>query len=197
MSSKFRRLAALAAAAATLPVVVIGVAAGAAGAEPGPGLMSAPAATTYTGPPIPVPCVRRIEINDRFMLEGTRSSDSDSAYTYMTFEVTTNFSCTREGTVEYQTVNVSADSWDYVATSGTLRFNSGSSATKHITVLVKKDGSPGGTESFALVLTDASSGIDVEDAVGRGNILNDDTVCVPPPGWVPQPPYYPDYHCSE
>lgn len=193
VSSTFKRFAAVAAATAALPIVVIGATHGVAGAEPvasGGGSTAA----TYTGPPIPIPCDRRIEIGNRTMYEGTQSSTADSQYTYMTFSVTSG-GCLREGGVEWMTFGGSASGvHDYVAASGSLRFGSGDADPRSVTIRIKKDGSPGPNENFYLVLINATDAIDVDDAVGTGTILNDDNLCTPPPGL---PPGFPDYHCSE
>ncbi len=195
MSTMFRRFAAIAAAAVTLPVVVIGIAAGSAGAEPGMGGPGSTPVPTIGPPPPPATCIRSLDINDRSVVEGTRTEANDAIYGYLTFTVSSN-SCGRGGTVSYTTLpgTASADG-DYVSESGTLTFATGSTANRYITIQIRRDGAPGDDETMHVVLHSPSSAIDIDDAVGRGTIVNDDYSCGPPPGL---PPYlHPDYHCSE
>lgn len=194
MSTMFRRFAAVAAAAVALPVVVIGIATGTAGAEPGQG-GSTPPPTTVPAPPPPL-CIRSLDINDRTVVEGTRTEANDAIYGYMTFTVSSN-SCGRGGTVSYTTLPGTASAGgDYVSESGTLTFAAGSTANRYITIQIRRDGAPGDDETMHVVLHNPSSSlIDIDDGVGRGTIANDDYSCGPPPGL---PPYlHPDYHCSE
>jgi hypothetical protein len=196
VSSILRRFAAAAAAAAALPIVVIGVTQGVAGAAPGPG----PGTTvpTYTTPPPPLVCERGVSVANRTVYEGTRTETNNIPYTYVTFTVSSS-GCSAAGSVDYFTFPGSATAGvDYYSRSGTLRFESGDSGSRTVTVPVVKDPSPGDNEVFHLFLTDASSQVDIDDGFATATILNDDSVCVPPWDWTPPPPpYQGDYHCSE
>lgn len=187
------------AAAAALAAALVCAAGLPAGADPAPA-PAGPAATT-AGPAataVLLPCVRSLSVGDRSVVEGTPTGVSDTTYTLATFAVTSTGCSRAAATVSWGTMGMSASApWDYVAWTGTVTFPAGSHATRWVTVLVKKDSSPGPNESYLVLLHTPSSGTVLGDATGVGAIVNDDTVCVPPPGWNPQPPYYGDYHCSE
>lgn len=177
-----RRLAAAAALAVAL-VGTLGVPAGAAPNDPG-----------VIGP---APCVRTLQIGDRAVAEGTRLSTAEATHTAVSFPVTSS-GCARATTVSWGTMGMSASSTsDFVLSSGTVTFPAGSHATRWLTVPVKRDGSPGTNESYWVFLHTPSSGTVLADPNALGTILNDDASCTPQPEWNPQPPYYPDYHCSE
>jgi hypothetical protein len=158
---------------------------------------SGPAVAAPADPGIILPplCVRHVAIGDRAVYEGTPSGDG--SYTSMTFSVTST-GCARGGQVNLTTFGGTALSGiDYLPVSGYVVLPAGSLATRYVTIRVIKDGSPGDHESLFVVLSAPSSGVILDDAVGEGTIVNDDNACAAPPGWLPQPPLYPDYHCSE
>ena len=76
--------------------------------------------------------------------------------------------------INYTTANVSAEAGsDYAAANGVLTFAAGDS-TKTITVNVAGDTTLEGNEQFTVTLNGASSGLTIGDAVGVGQINNDD-----------------------
>lgn len=176
MRTIFRRLAALAAAMVTVLTLGPTVAQADYITDPGIGEL--------------VPCFRSVRVSDVRAFEGNLGTGT--SWTQLTFTVTST-GCLRGGQFSYQTVYGSADSWDFSATSGTVTLVNGDGAPRHLTVWVHRDNSPGPDEYLWMVLTNASSGLNVTDAVAKGYILNDDSVCVPPPDLPPGA----DYHCSE
>lgn len=181
MRRSFRSLVTAMVAAVGIPVVVFGLTNGAAHAQIDP-----------TTPPPPLVCNRTIDIGDRIANEGTATTSTVIALTPFTFTVSSR-GCNRAGTVSYRTEHGTTNSYDYVSTSGTLTFAEGDGSNKNITVLVRKDGSPGNNESFRVRLYAPSANVVVDDGSGLGVILNDDTVCQAPPDLPPGT----DYHCSE
>ena len=76
--------------------------------------------------------------------------------------------------VQYATVNGSAASGsDYNAASGTLTFAPGESA-KSFNLVIINDGAKEATETFNVVLSNASNAILASPAVTTVNILDDD-----------------------
>lgn len=176
--------------AAALPIVGIGVAQGAAQAT-----IAQPA---WSLPPVSCAVDRHVAVGNRTVYEGTRTEADNTPYTYVTFVVSSS-GCSAAGSVDYFTIPGSATAGvDYLSTSGTLRFESGQSGPRTVTVRVVKDTSPGGSEVFHLFLGNASAQVTIDDGFGTATILNDDATCVPPWDWTPPPPpQQPDYHCSE
>lgn len=180
MTRLFRRLAAVLTAvlAAAVGVAVVAPVTGVAHAD---------------GFSLPLPCERTIRIGDDRGYEGNiPTSGGFYLQTLFAFAVTST-GCNRGGTVSYQTVSGTAETSDYVSTSGTLTFTAGDASTKTIYVWVVRDGSPGSDEYFWVHLTWPSDGIVVDDSWGKGTIINDDYACVAPPDIPPDA----DWHCME
>lgn len=179
MRAAVRRVAAAIVAVLGLPVAVTG--------------WLAPVATADVGlpPPPPTQCYRVVEVGDRQGFEGSLS-ESSASWTLFAFVVSSR-GCARSGSVSYQTMHGSTNSFDYTSTSGTITFAAGETGDRLVFVAVSRDGSPGPDERFWVRLHGASSSVDIDDTMGMGTILNDDAVCVPPPD---TPPGH-DYHCSE
>ncbi len=76
-------------------------------------------------------------------------------------------------TVVYSTQNGTADSSDYVPTSGTLTFLPNGALTQNVTVQVLGDLTPELNETFQVVLSNLSGGV-AGRAAATGTILNDD-----------------------
>lgn len=195
MRNIFRRIG-IAVAALAAPAALMVPAAGAA---PGVGAAgdTVPVVTTIAVPSPPL-CIRHVSVGDRRFYEGTRTSLSDSPYTYVTFPVTST-GCARAGEVSYTLIAGSATAGlDYRAATGRLTLIGSSMATVTVPATVLKDPSPGNDETFAVYLSAPTAGIALTDPYGSGTILNDDVHCVPPPDYLPpDPPMVPDYHCSE
>lgn len=154
------------------------------------------AATPTAGPVDLIPCTRSLQVGDRSAPEGTRVEETDPLYTYVSFPVT-SAGCPVGSTVSWSVHGLTASpTYDFLPGAGTLTFPAGSHATRWLTVRVVPDGSPGDTEVYRVQLHSPTGAV-VSDGVGLGWIGNDDSVCKAPPGWISQPPYYPDYHCSE
>lgn len=174
-----RRLAAAIAIAVGLPVAItVGVA----------------HADGYSTTPPPLICERSIRIGNYQGYEGNIPQSGGFYFqTLFSFTVTSS-GCNRGGTVAYHTTHLTTEPYDYSSTSGTLTFGAGDPASKTIYVWVTRDGSPGPDEYFWVGLGAPSAGIQIDDGLGLGTILNDDNECVAPPDL---PPGYPDWHCME
>ena len=102
------------------------------------------------------------------------AAEGQSGTTPLTFQVTLS-SSGELVTVDYQTVDGSAEAGsDYAAVSGTLSFGPGET-TKAITVLVNGDQTFESDESFTVALGRPTGAI-VTGPAGLGSILNDDPV---------------------
>lgn len=132
------------------------------------GAVPATAAPVAPGPGIVVPplCVRTVDVGDRTAAEGTRAGTGSDPYTYFSFPVTSR-GCAVAGTVSFLTFAGTATAGiDYLGLSTTVRFESGSLATRYVTVRVVKDGSPGPDETFVALLGSSSSLVKVDDGAG-------------------------------
>lgn len=107
-------------------------------------------------------------INDVTMNEG------DTGTTSFVFTVTRSGATGAAASVNYTTVDGTATvaNADYAATNGTLNFAIGD-ATKQITVLVNGDTVVEPTETFTVLLSNAT-GATITDDTGLGTITNDD-----------------------
>ena len=124
-----------------------------------------------TAPPPP-----SLSISDVTVTEG------NSGTVAAVFTVSLSASSTNPVTVGYATANGSATAGsDYVATSGTLTFNPGTTALT-ITVTVNGDTVVEPDETFFVNLTNPTNAT-LAKGQGQGTILNDDTA-PPPPGSI-------------
>jgi large repetitive protein len=95
-----------------------------------------------------------------------------------TFEVLLLSSPDGPVTVDYATADGTATApADYAATSGTLTFGPGDCCVKTVTVTVVDDTAFEADETFFVNLTNVS-GATIDDAQGRGDILDDDSAVV-------------------
>jgi hypothetical protein len=110
----------------------------------------------------------RISINSVSVNEGNRGT------TVMTFTVTLSAAYDQAVTVNFATHDYTATAGqDYEATTGTLTFAAGETS-KTISVLIKGDKRKEGTESFYILLSDASENAAISNAYGWGTILDND-----------------------
>ncbi len=112
-----------------------------------------------------------LKINDVKLTEGNSGTKP------FTFTVTLSAASGRTVTVNYATANDSATAGttgaaDYIAASGTLTFNAGTT-TRSITVSVRGDTTKEKDEKFLVNLT-AASNATISDAKGEGTIEDDD-----------------------
>ncbi|KQY89763.1 Calx-beta domain-containing protein [Brevundimonas sp. Root1423] len=104
-------------------------------------------------------------------------SEGDNGETVMTFTVT------REGgdgafTIDYATADGTATAGsDYEAAAGTLSFAAGETS-KTISVVVKGDVSPEGSETLTVKLSNPTGDAAVADGEARGRIVNDDMIAI-------------------
>ncbi|HET9217453.1 MAG TPA: Calx-beta domain-containing protein, partial [Terriglobia bacterium] len=109
-----------------------------------------------------------LNVSDVIILEG------DGGTTAAVFTVSLTGVVTEAVIVNYATADGTASAGsDYVATSGTLTFNSGP-ASAEITVLVNGDTQFEPAETFSFILASITGGI-VQNGVATGHIENDDT----------------------
>ena len=92
-----------------------------------------------------------------------------------TFTVSLSRTSDSDVTVDFTTMDGTADAGDYTATAGNLVFLSGET-TKDIAVSITDDGDEEGDETFSVELSNAN-GASLADAIGTGTILAND---VPP-----------------
>jgi hypothetical protein len=129
---------------------------------------------------------RTISIGDEPMLEGT-GQDS-----WFVFTVTSS-GCGWAGTVQYETVLVgAADESDLELTKGSLTFTPGDLSDQSILIRVYGDDLAEPNEAFAVCLDTPSKSIDVQERMGYGTIIDDDSRGTPGAAWI----YY-RIHCSE
>jgi urease beta subunit len=94
--------------------------------------------------------------------------------TYAMFVVTLGGTHATPVTVSYTTQNGTAGAADFTAGSGTVTFAPGETK-KTIRVNVADDNLVEGLETFSVVLSNASPGIDIVQATGTATIVDDDT----------------------
>ena len=110
----------------------------------------------------------KVNINDVTVKEGKSGTRA------MLFTVSLNATAVDTVTVDFATADGSATAPDdYLATRGTITFNKGASSTA-VTVLVVGDTTREATESFSLLLSNASANAIISDSKGIGTITNDD-----------------------
>jgi serralysin len=110
----------------------------------------------------------RASVNDVSRTEGTGGSST------VTFTVSLTVPVTSTQSVSYATADGSATAGsDYTAASGVLTFAAGES-TKTVVVTLNPDSSVEPDESFSLVLSAPSAGLEIQDGTGVATILNDD-----------------------
>jgi hypothetical protein len=107
-------------------------------------------------------------VNDVAVTEGNAGTK------LLTFTVSLNTASERAVTVDFATSDGTATAGvDYEATAGTLIFQPGQ-LTRTVSVTINGDTALEPDEFFNLVLTNPSTGLLIEKAVGIGTILNDD-----------------------
>ncbi len=108
-----------------------------------------------------------ISISNKSVTEG------NSGTTAMKFKVTLSAASLSQVEVNYATADsIATATSDYVATSGTLKFNAGQTS-KNITVLINGDTQPEKNEKLKLILS-APVNATIADGLGIGTIRNDD-----------------------
>jgi predicted outer membrane repeat protein len=106
-------------------------------------------------------------------IDDVSAREGNAGTTYLNFTVTLSEPSGKTVTVNYYTIDDMATSpEDYIATSGTLTFNPGTT-TQTITVQVKGDTDIENTERFIVALSDASNATIIDDTA-YGWIDNDD-----------------------
>jgi serralysin len=116
-----------------------------------------------------------VGIDDVSRLEGTGSAGA------AVFTVSLTAPATSAQSVSYATVSGSAVAGsDFTAASGVLAFAVGESS-KTVTVAVNPDSLQEPDESFSVVLSAPSSGLELQDATGVATIINDDAPANTPP----------------
>jgi hypothetical protein len=111
----------------------------------------------------------------RLTVHGAGITEGNSGTQLLTFTVTLAAAYDQAVTVHFATEDgdaTVADN-DYVATSGTLTFAAGETS-KSFTVRIKGDTKKETTESFFVLLSDASSNAFIDTGAAVGQIINDD-----------------------
>jgi serralysin len=117
----------------------------------------------------------RASIDDVSRTEGTGGTSTATFIVSLTFPVVSTQS------LSYTTVDGSAAAGsDYTAAAGVLTFAAGESS-KTIVVTLNPDSLEESDESFSLVLSAPSEGLEIEDGTGTGTIVNDDVAPNVPP----------------
>jgi serralysin len=117
----------------------------------------------------------RVSVGDVSRIEGTGGTSM------ATFTVSLSVPVGSTQTVTYATADGSATAGsDYTGTSGVLTFAAGESS-KAITVTLNPDSVVEPDESFTVVLSAPSAGLEIQDGSGTGTIVNDDVVANVPP----------------
>jgi len=130
----------------------------------------------------------------RIRIDDVSGVDGSSGVTLFTFTVSLSAASTEVVTIDFATADGTARAgYDYVATSGTLRFAPGET-TKTITVEVIGDNTSEEEETFYVNLSGASAGALLFDGQGIGRIAYDlpDQPGDPGDGCNPDNPYYPN-----
>ena len=117
----------------------------------------------------------RVSVGDVSRTEGTGGTST------ATFTVSLSVPVASAQSVSYATVDgLAAAGSDFTAAAGVLTFAAGESS-KAIVVTLNPDSLQEPDESFSLVLSAPSAGLEIQDATGIGTIVNDDlTPNVPP-----------------
>jgi VCBS repeat-containing protein len=126
------------------------------------GTPSSSVLTIIDNDPVPTLSTANVSIN-----EGN-SGTSDAVFT-----VSLSAASARSVTVNFHTVDGTANSNDYVPTSGTLTFAPGETI-KTVSVSINGDETAEADETFTLSLSNPTNAI-LSSAIGTGTILNDDT----------------------
>jgi serralysin len=117
----------------------------------------------------------RVSVNDVSRAEGTGGTST------ATFTVSLSVPVTSTQSVSYATADGSATAGsDYTAASGVLTFAAGESS-KTVVVTLNPDSVQEADETFSLVLSAPSAGLEIQDGTGVGTILNDDAAPNVPP----------------
>jgi VCBS repeat-containing protein len=125
------------------------------------GAQSSSVLTIIDNDSVPTLSIANVSVN-----EGT-SGTSNAVFT-----VSLSAASARSVTVGFHTADGTANSSDYVSTSGTLTFNPGDT-TKTISVTINGDEVAEADETFTLSLSNPTNAI-LSSAIGTGTILNDD-----------------------
>ena len=122
------------------------------------------------GPPAVPTAGHVVSISDAQIVEGNSSTQE------MVFTVTRSGG-TDAFDVDYATADGTAfvTDGDYLATFGTLHFNAGENV-KTVSVTINGDTADVGDERLSVLLTNATNGVAIDDGVGVGTILNDDSL---------------------
>lgn len=122
--------------------------------------------------PVDSPAFPLLSINDVTKAEG------NSGTTAFTFTITRSGDTSGAVTVQYDTSNQSTDNNDLTPASGIASFAAGET-TRQVTVNVNGDTTVESDEIFLVALGATTGGAQVNDGIGVGKILNDDSVTPP------------------
>ncbi len=121
--------------------------------------------------------VKSVPTNPTISIDSVSHNEGNAGTTSYVFTVTLSGASSQAVTVAYATADVTATAGvDYVAKSGSLRIEAGTTGT--ITVLVNGDLTLEGDETFSLVISNPINGI-ITAATGTGTIVSDDLQLLP------------------